>query len=169
MRLTRFTDYGLRTLMFLGLRDHELALIAEIARAYGISEPHLTKVVHRLGQLGLIQTVRGRNGGLRLSKKPEEIVVGNVVRQIEDDLAIVECFGSGCCAIAGLCELQRAVREAFAAFLAVLDGYTLADLLRPNGAAIAIRLGLPGPGVKQPGRGSGAMIRSPPTPMRGAG
>ncbi|USQ74307.1 Rrf2 family transcriptional regulator (plasmid) [Roseomonas mucosa] len=142
MRLTRFTDYSLRTLMFLCLRDGENSSIAEIASAYGISEHHLTKVVHRLGQLGLVQTTRGRNGGLRLGRRPEDIVLGQVVRQTEEDLAIVECFGGGCCPIAGVCELQRALAEALQAFLLVLDRHTLADLVRPRAAALAGRLGL---------------------------
>ncbi|MHA8045740.1 Rrf2 family transcriptional regulator [Roseomonas mucosa] len=145
MRLTRFTDYSLRTLMFLCLRDGENSSIAEIASAYAISEHHLTKVVHRLGQLGLVQTTRGRKGGLRLGRRPEEIGVGQVVRQTEEDLAIVECFGGGCCPIAGVCELQRALAEALQAFLLVLDRYTLADLVRSRGAALAGRLGLPAP------------------------
>ncbi|MHB0728488.1 Rrf2 family transcriptional regulator [Roseomonas mucosa] len=142
MRLTRFTDYSLRTLMFLCLRDGENSSIADIASAYAISEHHLTKVVHRLGQLGLVQTTRGRNGGLRLGRRPEEIGVGQVVRQTEEDLAIVECFGGGCCPIAGVCELQRALAEALQAFLLVLDRYTLADLVGPRAAALAGRLGL---------------------------
>jgi Rrf2 family transcriptional regulator, nitric oxide-sensitive transcriptional repressor len=145
MRLTRFTDYSLRTLMFLGLRGEENSSIAEIARAYAISEHHLTKVVHRLGQLGLVQTTRGRNGGLHLGRTPEEIGLGQVVRQTEEDLAVVECFGDGCCPIAGACELQHALREALDAFFGVLDRYTLADLIRPRGAALASRLGLPPP------------------------
>ncbi|MDT8278849.1 Rrf2 family transcriptional regulator [Roseomonas mucosa] len=142
MRLTRFTDYSQRALMFLCLRDGENSSIAEIASAYGISEHHLTKVVHRLGQLGLVQTTRGRNGGLRLGRRPEDIVLGQVVRQTEEDLAIVECFGGGCCPIAGVCELQRALAEALQAFLLVLDRHTLADLVRPRAAALAGRLGL---------------------------
>ncbi len=145
MRLTRFTDYSLRTLMFLCLRDEGKSSIAEIASAYAISEHHLTKVVHRLGQLGLVQTSRGRHGGLRLGRRPEDIVLGQVVRHTEEDLAIVECFDGGCCPIAGLCELQRALAEALQAFLLVLDRYTLADLVRPRGAALAGRLGLPAP------------------------
>ena len=92
MRLTRYTDYALRTLIYLGLHEPRQSSIAEIARAYDISESHLTKVVHQLGRLGLIRTTRGRGGGLRLGRPPGEIVVGAVVRQTEDDLALVECF-----------------------------------------------------------------------------
>lgn len=143
MRLTRYTDYALRTLIYVGLHEPEQSSIAAIARAYGISENHLTKVVHQLGRLGLIRTIRGRGGGLRLAKPPGEIVVGAVVRLTEDDLALVECFGGGACAITASCRLRRVLGEALAAFLAVLDRYTLADLLDgPDGHAIAQLLGL---------------------------
>ena len=146
MRLTRYTDYALRTLIYIGLREPRQSSIAEIARAYGISESHLTKVVHQLGRLGLIQTIRGRGGGLRLAKPPAEIVVGAVVRATEDDLALVECFAAGSCAITAPCRLRRVLGEALAAFLAVLDGYTLADLLGgAEGDEIARLLGLTPP------------------------
>ncbi|GJE42525.1 Rrf2 family transcriptional regulator [Methylobacterium soli] len=146
MRLTRYTDYALRTLIFVGLREPQQSSIAEIARAYGISENHLTKVVHQLGRLGLVRTSRGRGGGLRLGKPPAEIVVGAVVRQTEDDLALVECFASGACAITAPCRLKRVLGEALAAFLAVLDRTTLADLLGDDaGPEIARLLGISGP------------------------
>lgn len=143
MRLTRYTDYALRALIYLGLHEPRQSSIAEIARAYGISENHLTKVVHQLGRLGLIRTTRGRGGGLRLGRPAAEIVIGTVVRQTEDDLALVECFESGACAITASCRLKRALGEALAAFLAVLDGYTLADLLADEaGPEISRILGL---------------------------
>lgn len=109
MRLTRFTDYALRALIYLGLHEPQQSSIAEIARAYGISESHLTKVVHQLGRLGLIRTTRGRGGGLRLGRRADEIVIGAVVRQTEDDLALVECFAGGACAITAPCRLRRAL------------------------------------------------------------
>ncbi|MCE4224531.1 Rrf2 family transcriptional regulator [Methylobacterium sp. C25] len=144
MRLTRYTDYALRTLIYLGLNEPRLSSIADVAQAYGISESHLTKVVHQLGKLGLVHTMRGRGGGLRLGKQPEDIVIGAVVRQTEDDLALVECFASGACAITAPCRLRKALGEALAAFLDVLDGYTLADLLGDGaGAEIARLLHLP--------------------------
>ncbi|GEP09037.1 Rrf2 family transcriptional regulator [Methylobacterium gnaphalii] len=144
MRLTRYTDYALRTLIYLGLNEPRSSSIAEVAQAYGISENHLTKVVHQLGKLGLIRTTRGRGGGLRLGKPAEDIVIGAVVRQTEDDLALVECFASGACAITAPCRLRKALGEALAAFLSVLDGYTLADLLGEGaGAEIARLLSLP--------------------------
>ncbi|GJD42563.1 HTH-type transcriptional repressor NsrR [Methylobacterium cerastii] len=149
MRLTRYTDYALRTLIYVGLHERRQSSIAEIARAYGISESHLTKVVHQLGRLGLIQTTRGRGGGLRLAKPPADIIVGAVVRQTEEDLALVECFAGGACAITAPCRLRRALGEALAAFLAVLDGYTLADLLGgSDGIEIATLLGLPSPMIE---------------------
>ncbi|KQP80257.1 Rrf2 family transcriptional regulator [Methylobacterium sp. Leaf117] len=144
MRLTRYTDYSLRTLIYLGLHEPQQSSIAEIARAYGISESHLTKVVHQMGRSGFIQTSRGRGGGLRLGKPAAEITVGAVVRETEEDLALVECFAGGSCAISAPCRLRRVLGEALAAFLAVLDHYTLADLIEESsGAEIAALLGLP--------------------------
>ncbi|AWN45149.1 Rrf2 family transcriptional regulator [Methylobacterium terrae] len=158
MRLTRYTDYALRTLLYLGAQDigaHEprQSSIGEIARAYGISENHLTKVVHQLGRLGLVRTIRGRGGGLRLALPPGEIVVGAVVRQMEEDLTLVECFGAGACAITPACRLRVALGEALAAFLTVLDRYTLADLLAGGAAPdLARLLGLPEAGAERAGR-----------------
>ncbi|WP_082494271.1 Rrf2 family transcriptional regulator [Methylobacterium sp. Leaf108] len=170
MRLTRYTDYSLRTLIYLGLNDTGLSSIAEIARAYRISESHLTKVVHQLGRLGLVHTLRGRGGGLRLARPPAEIVVGAVVRQTEEDLALVECFSGGACAITAPCRLRRALGEALAAFLAVLDGYTLADLLGDGAAPdLAMLLGLPvvgGKGATAPRSGTGGTAPTPNTGSR---
>lgn len=147
MRLTRYTDYALRTLIYLALHEPQMSSIAGIADAYGISESHLTKVVHQLGRAGLVRTLRGRGGGLRLGRPPGEIVVGAVVRETEEDLALVECFSNGACAITAPCRLRGVLGEAMAAFLAVLDRYTLADLVAPDAAAdLARLLGLqPGP------------------------
>ncbi len=143
MRLTHYTDYALRTLIFLGLSEPRQATIAEISRAYGISENHLVKVVHHLGRLNIVKTSRGRGGGLRLAQAAGNIVVGQVVRSTEDDLALVECFASGNCVITPSCQLRGILGEALAAFLAVLDRYTLADLIgRGEGAEMAELLGL---------------------------
>ncbi|CAO4139146.1 Rrf2 family transcriptional regulator [Methylorubrum aminovorans] len=131
MRLTRFTDYALRTLIYLGAREPLQGSIAEIATAYGISEHHLVKVVHRLGQLGFVRTTRGRGGGLRLGRPAAEIRIGDVVRVTEDDIALVPCFASDRCAIPPACRLKGVLGEALAAFLAALDHHTLADLLEP--------------------------------------
>lgn len=135
MRLTIYTDYTLRTLMYLAAHPHRVATVAEIARAYRISEAHLTKVVHQLGISGEIETTRGRKGGLQLRLAPEAINLGSVVRRTEADLELVPCFREPTtCVIGGACVLERALDEALSAFLAVLDRYTLADLVRPGHA-----------------------------------
>ena len=135
MRLTTFTDYSLRVLMYLALQDDRLATIQEIARAYGISESNLMKVVHQLGRSGVVETVRGKGGGLRLALEPAQIRLGRVVRQAEGDGPIVECL-SGEPAngrIAQLCRLPGVLVRAFDALYAELDRYTLADLMsQPN-------------------------------------
>jgi Rrf2 family nitric oxide-sensitive transcriptional repressor len=130
MRLTSQSDYSLRVLMYLGTTTNRLATIQEIAKAYGISENHLMKVVHRLGQNGFIETVRGRGGGLRLKGPAEQIRLGAVVRSVEEDFRLVECFGDGgCCRITSVCRLKRVLRQALNAFLDVLDEWTLAELV----------------------------------------
>jgi Rrf2 family nitric oxide-sensitive transcriptional repressor len=133
MRLTTYTDYTLRVLIRLSVRSHHLTTIADIAESYGISENHLTKVVHQLGVAGYIETVRGRNGGIRLLKEPREINVGEIVRRTEPDFDLVPCFNtSGACVIEPACMLKDSLDQARGAFLAVLDRYTLADLVRPR-------------------------------------
>lgn len=131
MRLTAFTDYCLRVLMFVGAKEGDMSTIDEIAGAYSISRNHLTKVVFRLGQLGYLNNVRGKGGGIYLAKDPEAINLGALVRQTEEDLILVDCFqrSGGDCKIRPACELRHALAKALAAFLAVLDAYTLADLL----------------------------------------
>ncbi len=146
MHLTLWTDYALRTLIYVGAKDGRLSTIAEIAESFGVSRTHLMKVVNQLGQQGYIETVRGKGGGIRLGRKPAEIVVGALVRDTEEDLAVMGCLsdsrtGTGFCRIEGCCVLRRALGEATLAFLRTLDGYTLADLLAP-GARLARSLGL---------------------------
>jgi Rrf2 family nitric oxide-sensitive transcriptional repressor len=142
MRLTAYTDYTLRTLMYLAVNTSRLATIAEIARTYRVSETHLMKVVHQLGVTGDIETIRGRNGGLRLARPADAIILGSVVRRTEEDMDLVACFdGSASCAISEICVLQTVLHEALAAFLAVLDRFTLADLVVPR-AQLAILLGV---------------------------
>jgi Rrf2 family nitric oxide-sensitive transcriptional repressor len=135
MRLTVYSDYALRLMMYLGLNGEKLSTIAEIAGAYAISKAHLMKITHELGQKGLIETVRGRQGGMRLSRAPADIGIGEIVRACEPDFAIVPCMETNAttvCPLQPACVLKRALASAAAAFLDVLDGYTLADLIRPS-------------------------------------
>jgi Rrf2 family nitric oxide-sensitive transcriptional repressor len=134
MRLTVYTDYSLRMLTYVALRREALATIQDVAEAYGISKNHLMKVAYQLGQHGYLETVRGRNGGLRLARKPGQIKIGDVVRAMEDDFTMVECFDAdtGRCAIARPCRLRGVLFEALNAYMKVLDRYTLADLMAPH-------------------------------------
>lgn len=136
MRLTTYTDYGLRLLMFVATSPDALVTIQGAADAYGISKNHLMKVAHDLGQLGFLETVRGRNGGLRLARPAERIVLGEVVRKLEEDFTLVECFAPGAneCVITRACRLKGVLGEALKAYFAVLDKYTLADLTGRNPA-----------------------------------
>lgn len=140
MQLTRFTDYSLRVLMYLAYKGEALSTIAEISASHGISESHLTKVVHHLGKLGYITTLRGKGGGLRLARAPADINLGAVVRDSEEKKGVVECLEPGydsSCRILGHCRLKGVLRDAEAAFFTYLDGFTLADLLLPGSAAAA--------------------------------
>ncbi len=132
MRLTRFTDYSLRVLIYLACEPGRRTTIAEIAQAFEVSENHLTKVVHFLAQQGWVATVRGKGGGLALGCDAKALVVGEVVRRAEGGATPAECFDDDArhCTIARVCRLHGALREATAAFDAVLDGYTLADLVQ---------------------------------------
>jgi Rrf2 family nitric oxide-sensitive transcriptional repressor len=131
MRLTSYSDYSLRVLIYLALRGGRLATIAEISQAYGISKAHLMKVAHELGRAGYIETSRGRGGGLGLARAPGEITVGEVVRQTEGSMDLVECFDpdTSHCRIEPACALRGVLEEALDAFLATLDRYTLANLV----------------------------------------
>lgn len=134
MRLSAFSDYSLRVLMYLGVQKDRLATIAEIASAHDISKSHLMKVVHQLGRGGYVETVRGKGGGLRLAHQPREIVIGEVIRQTENDFTLAECFADkATCRLQGACCLPAILDEALKAMFLVLDGYTLADLLRAPG------------------------------------
>jgi Rrf2 family nitric oxide-sensitive transcriptional repressor len=132
MQLTQYTDYSLRVLIYLSLHDKQLATINEIANSYGISRNHLGKVVHNLANSGYISTTRGKGGGMRLSQAPGKINLGEVVRNTEGRFDLAECFDSlhNTCSIASCCQLKDVFWEARCAFLAVLDRYTLADIVR---------------------------------------
>jgi Rrf2 family nitric oxide-sensitive transcriptional repressor len=130
MRLTTMTDYAMRLLMYVAHHPGRLCTIAEIAEAYGISEAHLMKVTHQLGVAGFLETVRGKGGGMRLAAPAAEINLGAVVRSIEPDFALVECFASSnACVLTGYCRLAGIVAGALEGFLTHLDRYTLADLV----------------------------------------
>jgi Rrf2 family transcriptional regulator, nitric oxide-sensitive transcriptional repressor len=135
MRLTLHTDFALRVLIQVGLNEGRLTTIKEIAESFDISKQHLMKVVNDLGQKGYLDTVRGRNGGLRLKRDPHDINVGQVVRDTEDRLDVIGCLERrGYCRIERACVLRGLLADATEAFLAALDGHTLADLIRPRKA-----------------------------------
>ncbi|MGM8884475.1 Rrf2 family transcriptional regulator [Psychrobacter sp. 1U2] len=161
MKLTNYSDYALRSLIYLAVKPEPqmLANISDIANSYNISRSHLTKIIHQLGQLGYIETIRGKNGGIRLARAPEEINLGILIKQIEPDFALVECFAATApktdateqqglpitlidetvnesssltkqgCVISPACRLKGVFFEALTAFVSVLEGYTLADII----------------------------------------
>ncbi|MGV8838723.1 MAG: Rrf2 family transcriptional regulator [Bauldia sp.] len=144
MRLTLYTDLSLRLLMFLALRPDGLATIQDAALRYRASRNHMMKVARQLSAAGFIESVRGRGGGLRLSRPAADIRIGDVVRTTEEDFRMVECFDPdrNTCALAPACRLRGALREALAGYLAVLDRYSLADLTM-DGAAMRELLAFP--------------------------
>lgn len=130
MHITRYTDYSLRALIYLALQQDRLATIQEIADSYDISKNHLMKVVHQLTLKGYIESVRGKNGGLRLHRKPEDINIGVLVRETEQDMNLVECFSEqNTCCITPVCGLKNIFAEALKSFLATLDQYNLSDVM----------------------------------------
>ena len=139
MRLTIHTDYALRTLIYLGLRVGVVVSVAEIADKFGVSRNHLIKVAQRLREGGYLETTRGAGGGVRLTRDPATINIGDVVRFTESDMALVACFSpDGACRIFPECMLRGALAEALAAFLGVLDRYCLEDLLGPKRALLSL-------------------------------
>ncbi|MDZ7671088.1 MAG: Rrf2 family transcriptional regulator [Gammaproteobacteria bacterium] len=130
MRLTRYTDYSLRVLMYLAVRPDRFGTVQAVAEAYDVSRNHLMKVVQDLNRQGYIETVRGKGGGMRLRLAPHQINLGQVVRDMESELGLVECFrADNRCVITPVCVLAGVLNDALTAFLDVLDGYTLADLV----------------------------------------
>lgn len=130
MRLTSYTDYAFRLLMFVALREDRLSTIEDVAEAYGISRNHLMKVAQALSSAGFLYSLRGRTGGIRLGRPAGEIRLGEVIRVTEEDLAIAVCFAGRDhgCPIAPYCGLKLTFQEAFAAFMAVMDQTSLADI-----------------------------------------
>ncbi|MBE0486318.1 Rrf2 family transcriptional regulator [Marinobacter sp.] len=141
MHITRYTDYSLRVLIYLAERGDRLATIQEIADSYEISKNHLMKVVHQLNKKGYIETVRGKKGGMRLHMAPNEINIGVLVRETEQDLSIVECFSEkNACKISPVCGLRGMFSQALKAFLETLDQYTLADVVQDHHRPQLVRL-----------------------------
>jgi Rrf2 family nitric oxide-sensitive transcriptional repressor len=140
MKLTSFTDYSLRVLIYLAAEPTRRATIADVATAFGVSENHLTKVVHFLAQQGWLATVRGKGGGMQLGMEARHIVVGRVVRATEGESLPAECFGKDPhhCTIVSVCRLRGVMKEAIDAFYAALDRYTLADLVLDSGELVQI-------------------------------
>lgn len=132
MKLTQYSDLGLRLLMYLALRNGESATIQEASDRFGVSKNHMVKVSHQLTKSGLIESLRGRNGGVRLARAPESISVGEALRATEDNFDLVECFGGAKnhCVISGACELSGVLDNALAAFFEVLGKASLADLVK---------------------------------------
>ncbi|CAD6510207.1 Rrf2 family transcriptional regulator [Paraburkholderia metrosideri] len=146
MRLTDYTDYSLRVLLYLAVRGAGLSTIQDISQAYGISKNHLMKVVQQLGERGWVETVRGRNGGLRIAEQTRLLTVGQVVRATESDFAVVSCLPDQhgvqrACVITSQCQLRGALQAASNAFLAELDRYTIGEVAQPH-APLAALLGL---------------------------
>jgi Rrf2 family nitric oxide-sensitive transcriptional repressor len=138
MRLTQWTDYTLRVLMYCAASQARAqpVTITEIADSYGISRSHLTKIVQQLSAQGLLETTRGRGGGMRLAKPAQEINLGAVVRATETDFTLVECFDSASnqCRLSQHCGLKGVLGQAMQSYFKVLDGVTLADLVPPRAA-----------------------------------
>lgn len=133
MHITRYTDYSLRVLIYLAINKKQLTTINDIATSYGISKNHLMKIVQQLNQRGYVLATRGKNGGIKLNQDPSKINIGKLVREIEDNNKLVECFGEdNQCVITPSCQLKNVFAEAQNNFFNTLDAYTLQDLLGPQ-------------------------------------
>jgi len=142
MRLTRQSNYAIRTLVYCAVNGPELSRIADIARAHNISELFLFKLIKPLVEGGLLQTLRGRKGGIKLGRPADQITLLDTIRLTEESFAMAECFdGASDCPLMDNCDLNGALREALGAFFDVLDGYTIADMARKR-VSIRERLGL---------------------------
>ena len=130
MHITRFTDYAIRVLIYLAVKKNELSTISEIAESYAISKNHLMKIVQELNLRGYLLATRGKNGGIKLISDAEEINIGKLIRELEGETKLVECFGSNNqCVITPTCQLKEMFSKAMESFFATLDEYTLADLV----------------------------------------
>ena len=142
MKLTLFTDYSLRVLLYLGAQPDRLCSIGEVAQAYRVSQNHMMKVVNQLVRQGYVESVRGRSGGIRLGRAAEDINLGALIRATEDGFELVDC---GRCVVAPACGVTGVLGEALGAFLAVLDRYTLADMLTSRLRLAELLLAEPAP------------------------
>lgn len=144
MQLTIFTDYGLRSLMFLAARPDKVSSVREIAEHYGISRNHLVKVVHRLAQLGYITSSKGKGGGIRLACDASKLKLGELVRKLEPNMQIVECFDreTNTCKVVSACRLKHFLHDANQAFLDVLNQHSLADAVKDRSLFLS-KLGAP--------------------------
>ncbi|MBL0319358.1 MAG: Rrf2 family transcriptional regulator [Alphaproteobacteria bacterium] len=141
MQLTQFTDYGLRSLMYLAAQPDRLYSVREIAEHYGISRNHLVKVVHRLAQLGYVTSSKGKGGGIRLACKPQELHLGDLVLALEPNLYLVECFNlkTNTCRVVSACKLKHFLGDASKAFINTLDQHTLDDVVISKQAVVGCR------------------------------
>lgn len=141
MQLTQFTDYGLRSLMYLAAQPDRLYSVREIAEHYGISRNHLVKVVHRLAQLGYVTSSKGKGGGIRLACKPQELHLGDLVLALEPNMYLVECFNlkTNTCRVASACTLKHFLADASKAFINTLDQHTLDDVVINKQAVVGCR------------------------------
>lgn len=161
MRLTQYSGYGLRALMYVGLKGEELSTIADIAEAHDISRNHLMKVVQQLAAEGFVYSRRGKNGGIRLARSPDSLTVGEVVRALEPNFGVADCMRSRKeCLLVNVCRLRSKLTEASAAFLAVLDDVTLADLLEGEAHQIVLMDLLGQDAAPPPRRVNGAVAGS---------
>lgn len=135
MKLTSYTNYAMRSLQLAAIKAPDLVRVDDVAKIHKLSRPHIMKIVHELGKAGYLETVRGRGGGFRLARDAKDIIVGDVVRMTEGPLDIVECFNpdTNTCPLMGICILSRKMQEATAAFMAVLDDLTIADIASNRG------------------------------------
>jgi len=139
MKLTAYSNYALRSLQLAALKAPDLIRVDDVVKVHGLARPHIVKIVHELGRAGYLETRRGRSGGFKLAKAPQDIIIGDVVRLTEGPLDLVECFNPevNTCPLIGICKLSRALQKATRAFMAVLDDLTLADIASNKGELLA--------------------------------